>query len=305
MTHSFLIVGGTKKKREQEAVVRASPEETIVKATRDRRMESEESAVAGTFSGGGEQHLRKGPTPPRVDEGVARKTAYFDTTILKPEEDKRVITIDQIRKLQHQLSLKPYASKVKTGIILEAQRMTVEAQNALLKTLEEPPAHSILILTAPSTKNLLPTIVSRCQIIRLRPEIDLEVESEKHQRAVEEFLKLLRSGRGERLAWVENNNKPLIVNRKSLIDTLDVWISVLRDLLLINSNCPSLTLNPLTKQDNSSTLCSVRESTQTLATALEQTIKTKNLIASTNISPRLALEVLLLDLPILTSLTNP
>lgn len=204
-----------------------------------------------------------------------------------------MITIDQVRDLQHQLSLKPYAAKLKTGIILEAQRMTVEAQNALLKTLEEPPAHSVLILTALSTKNLLPTIVSRCQTVRLRPEIDLEIESKEHQQAVEEFLQLLRSGSGERLAWVEENKK-IINDQPSTLNMLDVWISVLRDLLLINSDCPGLVLNSLNPPNS-------LNSPQILTMALERTIETKNLIAKTNVSPRLALEVLLLDLPVLSN----
>ena len=226
--------------------------------------------------------------------------ARFDTTILEPEEDKQTISIDQVRDLQHQLSLKPYAAKFKTGIILEAQRMTTEAQNALLKTLEEPPAHSILILTAPSTKSLLLTTVSRCQVERLPSEIDLDLASEEHQKAAEEFLEILHQSRGERLAWVENNNKSLIANRESLIDTLDVWISVLRDLLLANSDCQNLVLNSFNGSSSSfNPSDSKSDDYIALCSAIQLSQKTKNLIASTNVSPRFALEVLLLDLPVL------
>lgn len=251
MIHSFLIVGGTKKKRSRA---------------------SEEKRLALGNSGAG------------------IPTSKFDATVLEPEEDKQTISIDQVRNLQHQLSLRPYASEFKTGIILEAQRMTIEAQNALLKTLEEPPAHSVLILTAPSVKNLLPTIVSRCQVVRLRAEIDLDLESEEHQQGVLEFLQLLGSGGGERLTWVEEN-KTTINNEQLTIGTLDVWTSVLRDLLLINSGCQALALNSFKPFRPFKP--------QILIEALERTIKTKSLIATTNVSPRLALEVLLLDLPIL------
>lgn len=227
--------------------------------------------------------------------------ARFDTTILEPEEDKQTISIDQVRDLQHQLSLKPHSAEFKTGIILEAQRMTVEAQNALLKTLEEPPAHSILILTAPSTKSLLPTTGSRCQIVNLPAEIDLDVANEEHQQQAQEFLQLLGSDRGERLAWTEENKK-IISDPPSVINTIDVWISVLRDLLLIQQGCQNLTLNSFPNSSNTSALCSAEVLSQNVTRALEKVIKTKNLIASTNVSPRLALEVLLLDLP---TLDNP
>lgn len=245
MIHSFLIVGGTVKKRKLETQV-----------------------VVAQFTARPEK---------------------FDTMALEPEEGKQTISIDQIRDLQHQLSLKPYASKYKTGIILSAQRMTVSAQNALLKTLEEPPAHSILILTAPSTKSLLPTLASRCQIVRLPPEIDLDLESEEHREAVEEFSRLLRLGRGERLAWAEANNSKL-KNQNSNLCLLDVWISVLRDLLLINAGCQNLILNSFKPFKPFKP--------QVLTESLDLTIKTKRLIATTNVNPRLALEILLLDLPV-------
>ena len=268
MVHSILIVGGTIKKRSKA---------------------SEEKSLA-----------LKTPSERGSGESLAERSQKFDKTLLEPEEDKQTISIDQIRGLQHQLSLKPYAAKFKTGIILEAQRMTIEAQNALLKTLEEPPAHSILILTAPSTKNLLPTTVSRCQIVRLPPEIDLDPESEEHRQAVEEFLQLLGSGRGERLAWVEENKK-IINDQRSTLNMLDVWISVLRDLLLTQQDCQTLTLNSFKPRPTSPTgeLAGGQAfKPQILTEALDLTIKTKNLIASTNVSPRLALEVLLLDLPV-------
>ncbi len=75
--------------------------------------------------------------------------------------------IGEARKIKDHFSLKPYSAKGRTVIIEDASVMTIEAQNALLKTLEEPPEEAILILGAPSDSNLLPTILSRCQIIRI------------------------------------------------------------------------------------------------------------------------------------------
>jgi len=170
-----------------------------------------------------------------------------------------------------------------------------------LKTLEEPPSHSALILTAPSTKNLLPTIASRCQTIRLPAEIDLDLESEEYKKSAEEFLQLLRSGRGERLAWVEEH-RAATSNQQQATSLLDIWISVLRDLLLVNSDCQSLIFNPfkpLTPFKPSDPPNSKRDKSIALCSSILLAQKTKNLISSTNVSPRLALEVLLLDLPTL------
>jgi DNA polymerase III subunit delta' len=79
------------------------------------------------------------------------------------------IKIDQIRTLGQTLAMKPYEASVRVVIISDARAMNPAAGNALLKMLEEPPSRTILILLAPHTSDLLPTIVSRCQHIRFYP----------------------------------------------------------------------------------------------------------------------------------------
>jgi DNA polymerase-3 subunit delta' len=79
------------------------------------------------------------------------------------------IRIDQIRELRSVLAMKPYEAEYRTVLITEAHRMNAEAGNALLKMLEEPPARTILILTAVTAADMLPTIVSRCRHIRFNP----------------------------------------------------------------------------------------------------------------------------------------
>jgi len=76
--------------------------------------------------------------------------------------------IEAIRQAKIWLAKKPFSGQKKIIIIAEAQNLTLPAQNALLKTLEEPPAHSLIILTTPNPALLLPTVVSRCQIIHLQ-----------------------------------------------------------------------------------------------------------------------------------------
>lgn len=71
--------------------------------------------------------------------------------------------------LCHDLSLRPMAGGRRMAVIDDAETMDAPAANALLKTLEEPPPHSVLILLAPSADSLLPTIRSRCQIVRFKP----------------------------------------------------------------------------------------------------------------------------------------
>jgi len=75
--------------------------------------------------------------------------------------------IDQIRKINNFLSQKPFSHQSKTIIIIDAQNLNIEAQNALLKILEEPGKDNYIILTTNRIKSILPTIISRCQTIKL------------------------------------------------------------------------------------------------------------------------------------------
>lgn len=99
----------------------------------------------------------------------AEVLAYPYVTVIEPE--KNTISIDHVRAAQKLLSLRvPGTQTIKRIIIIEnAQAMTIEAQNALLKALEEPPADSVIIVTVTDERLLLPTIVSRLQRIAIRP----------------------------------------------------------------------------------------------------------------------------------------
>jgi DNA polymerase III subunit delta' len=89
--------------------------------------------------------------------------------VLKVASDGPQIKIEQVRDLCQSLALKPYEARVRVAVIAEAHRLTTAAGNALLKMLEEPPDRTVLILTAPQTADLLPTIVSRCRHLRFKP----------------------------------------------------------------------------------------------------------------------------------------
>ena len=84
------------------------------------------------------------------------------------------IGIKEIRDLQHKLSLSPYNSLHKIAIIEEAAALSDEAASALLKTLEEPSSHSLIILISSSWQTVLSTIISRCQLIKFLPVAERE-----------------------------------------------------------------------------------------------------------------------------------
>lgn len=96
--------------------------------------------------------------------------AHPDTCWIEPQSKSRQISIDEIRDLIRQLAQTSFAGGWKAGIILCADRMTDQAANALLKTLEEPPEKTLLILISDEPQSLLPTISSRCQRVSLSDE---------------------------------------------------------------------------------------------------------------------------------------
>ena len=111
------------------------------------------------------------------DHPQVKTRAHPDTVWIEPQSKSRQIVIDEIRDLIRQLSQTSFAGGWKAGVILCADRMTDQAANALLKTLEEPSARTLLILITDEPQALLPTISSRCQRIAL---IDEDEEVAKH-----------------------------------------------------------------------------------------------------------------------------
>lgn len=109
-----------------------------------------------------------------------------DLLIFKEDEK---LGIEQAKKIQQFLSLKPYQAKGQAVVIIAAENFTLDAQNALLKTLEEPPEEAIIILGVSSEEQLLPTIISRCKTVNLSDE-NPQVISLKYQKDIEKLLPL-------------------------------------------------------------------------------------------------------------------
>ncbi len=88
-------------------------------------------------------------------------------------EKPGTISVEDIRsQVNNDVAIKPYSSKHKVYIINEAEKMTVQAQNAILKTLEEPPAYVVILLLVSNLQTLLPTILSRCVTLNMKPVSD-------------------------------------------------------------------------------------------------------------------------------------
>lgn len=98
-----------------------------------------------------------------------------DVSIIELEDKKESIVIEQIRNINREISFPPALDGYRVIIIDPAERMTVEAANAFLKTLEEPPSNNIFILNVRDTGELLPTITSRCQKIFFKPINEREI----------------------------------------------------------------------------------------------------------------------------------
>lgn len=97
-----------------------------------------------------------------------------DLKIIEPI--KNSIKIEQIRELSREIELKPFKNRKKIYIIDKAETMTLDAENCLLKTLEEPPNYAIIILICLNINSILPTVISRCQVIKFGLASTLEIK---------------------------------------------------------------------------------------------------------------------------------
>ena len=107
---------------------------------------------------------------------LVERLKHPDLTWIEPEASETSIKVEQVRGLLHTLTLAPVEGRFRVAVVNEAHLATDGGQNAILKTLEEPNPSSVIVLVAPQTDNLLPTIVSRCQALNLRTVPADEIE---------------------------------------------------------------------------------------------------------------------------------
>lgn len=105
--------------------------------------------------------------------------SFPDLLVIEPDRDRVVpqIKIEQIREVEHHIVYRPLIGSRKICLIDDADRMTLAAANALLKTLEEPPAHSLFLLISSRPSALPATVRSRCQLLRFAPPARTQVEA--------------------------------------------------------------------------------------------------------------------------------
>lgn len=142
-----------------------------------------------------------------------------DLLIIEPQDKKKTIGIGQARSTSKFLSEKPFQHKNKVVVINKAELLTTQAQNALLKTLEEPPSYATIILSAKTENSLLETVVSRCKKVR----VDGKVERKSERPAVEDVLGM---SIGERLEWAADYSKE---DREVVVETFEEWLAQLRE----------------------------------------------------------------------------
>jgi DNA polymerase-3 subunit delta' len=256
---------------------------------------------------------------------LTAKDAHPDVTIV--ESEGGTLKIDQIRELQQMLALRPYEARYRVAILRRFHEARPTAQDALLKTLEEPSPNTVLILTANTADSLLPTIISRCQPLHLRP-LPVETvraaleqgwdappdtaqtlaqvsggrigwairalqnpdEMDQRHTTLDMLGAVLRGNRRERFALMDR----LSLDKPALLMLLDTWQSYWRDTLLIASGSQA----PVTNYDHIDEIeqLAQRIGTEAAQKALEATRRTAGYLDK-NANTRLALEVLVLDYP--------
>ena len=272
--------------------------------------------------------------PPALGEscGVCRDCRQFtlmqhpDLNIIQAEKEGGILKVDQIRELRKNVLFSPYQAKYKIVLLLRFQEANPSAANALLKTLEEAPSKVILLLTADNTEQLLPTIVSRCEVLRLRPlpipcvesflkekgateekaellahlsvgrpgyalrlledETSLDFRNEK----LDEFRTLLGASRVERFAYAEK----LAKGKEEFRETLLLWLSLWRDVMLLSAGDEESIVNIDQREQienlaNKLSLADARKMLTTVESGIGQLKR--------NVNARLLAEVILLDFP--------
>jgi DNA polymerase III delta prime subunit len=205
-------------------------------------------------------------------------------------EEESSIKINQVRALKKALRLKPYSSTNKIAIIKEAEKLTREAQNAILKTLEEPTGASVIILTSQREDQLLPTIVSRAQIIRLGSKALPQLTHADFKKSLQKSQEILKLRVGERLKLASEIGK----TKEEAIKFITNQIFALRKHLLgkISLNQKSPFLKNIPPQKIIKTLRDLEKTHRLLNQQINHRLALENLLLIYPSSPNLPLRAL-------------
>jgi DNA polymerase III subunit delta' len=245
--------------------------------------------------------------------------------------EAKLISIDQIKQIQHSVSLPPFEGKCKVFIIDHAELMSTEAANCLLKTLEEPGDNVVFLLLTVNDRLLPSTVVSRCQRLEILPLSIKDVQSalvsqwgvtperarllaglshgcpgqaiaaalndsllEKRNEDLSKLVSIITSDYEARFAFATQLAAQFTQNRRLVSGLLAMWLDYWRDLMLVKLNCSDMITNSdhlagLVEMARGYTLGQIRGFMESIRQAGEQLRQ--------NANPRLALEVLMLDIP--------
>ena len=253
-------------------------------------------------------------------------------------EGHRVIRVADVEAIQADAALRPADAFRKLYIVEQAELLHPDAANRLLKTLEEPPESVVMVLTTVDPEATLPTIVSRCQHVRLRPLargalVDHLVESrgveadraellaalaegrvgwaleaadrpdllERRARLLDDLARLVSADRLERLQYARALGDRWSVQPESVRETLEVWLRWWRDVLLVQAGGPRRVVN-VDRRDEIVAHAG-RLSRGSVSAAVDSARETLAMLDQ-NVNARLALDVALLDLPRLEAADN-
>jgi len=249
-----------------------------------------------------------------------------DLTIIQADSEGGTLKVDQIREARRMLTLKPYQSKYRVTIFLRFQEANDSAANALLKILEEAPSYVVLVLTADYPEQLLPTIVSRCEVLRLHPLSLAKVESFLSERGanpdqarliahisggrlgyalrlmqdssalgfreekLNEAQAFISATRVDKFSYAEKLSKDKDMMRNILL----LWLSYWRDVLL----CAGRSSAPIANMDRAKEIESLAERVS-MSEARRVVSQLENSLSQleSNVNARLLAEVILLDWP--------
>ena len=205
---------------------------------------------------------------------------FPDLKIVEKKDDKTEIDVSQIREVQNFLAYKSYNGGLKIVIVNDAHLMNQEAQSCFLKTLEEPKGDTILFLVTSKPDMLLPTIFSRCQTMKFFKPKDLpenKEKSAKEQELLNGLLAVIGLNFAEKFKYV----KAIDFDKQNPVEILEVMQKYFRNLLLKKitgeKTNDKYSINDLKKILN-----------------LIEDINKK--LVFTNASPKLALEILLMEM---------
>jgi DNA polymerase-3 subunit delta' len=250
-----------------------------------------------------------------------------DLHVVESERVGARLKIEQVRDLQRQLALTPVEGDWRVTILRRFEEATTSAANALLKTLEEPPPYVVLAVLTGDADRLLPTIVSRCQKVPLRPLPVTTVQRAlvEHWNAEPEQAELLAHLSGGRLGWAVRTlgDSTALQRRAQRLDDLDallsasiverfryadklarnpvatqetieLWLSWWRDVMLLAAKANT----PPTNVDHRSTLLDhAHRFGLEQSAAVIQSLRSAADHLKHNANARLTIEVLMLDLP--------